>query len=87
MGLRQEPALNTISKYYIQCLSSFPPIFPPLLLIKIGYFFKVKSSVIIKGTSSNSWMASKGFKKPTSALKILQIAPLFTAIFALNSTF
>jgi len=41
----------------------------------------------MKGTSNNSWMASKCFKKPTSALKILQIDPLFAAIFALNSTF
>ncbi len=41
----------------------------------------------LKGTSSNSWMASKSFKKPTSALRILQIDVLFAVIFALNLTF
>jgi len=41
----------------------------------------------LKGTSNNSWMASKRLKKATSALKIQQIDLLFTMIFALNLTF
>ena len=44
-------------------------------------------SLMLKGTSNNSWTASKRFKKPASALKTLQIDMLFAAIFALNSIF
>ena len=39
------------------------------------------------GTSNNSWTASKRFKKPTSALKILQINLLFAAIDASRTLF
>ena len=41
----------------------------------------------VKGTSNNSYMASKSLKKPSSALKLWQIDRLFTIICALNLTF